>query len=405
MPRVKQDAKLPIKLKQLGLIYRLIEQFEEISRIDLSKLSQLAPATITALTRELIEQQLVIEKEVQNTETRGRPAVGLCLSPFYWQSLSAILVEEQFTIFLCELNGRQIEKMIYPLTPADFLHLDKVLVDYIEDFLVKVSDKFNHIMTFSIAVDGELNTQNYITRLGKTKLELNLYAALTPHFDIPIVVTEYFQAWMLAESSLGCVIGCDNVLFLQLDDRIRLSVLIDGKILYQDSNKMLNVDRILLPAQNTLIDQINGHLPFNKRNQGINLLSHQSLCRLFDHYYPDNQSLKTGEKIELLCQNAMKGEESAVEILHIMADNLAYLLMNLVHIFSSEKIMVNTSLLGAKDIFLARLNAQLSEYLSDSAHQTEVITGQYVWNDPVVLAAGIKQRIYDGSLLAHFIKE
>lgn len=56
MPKIRKEDKLPLRLTQLGKIYRLVEQFEEISRIDLSKLSRLAPATITALTRELIKE-------------------------------------------------------------------------------------------------------------------------------------------------------------------------------------------------------------------------------------------------------------------------------------------------------------------------------------------------------------
>ena len=49
---MNKEEKTPSRLIQLGSIYRLIEQFEEISRIELSKLSGFAPATITSLTRE-----------------------------------------------------------------------------------------------------------------------------------------------------------------------------------------------------------------------------------------------------------------------------------------------------------------------------------------------------------------
>lgn len=101
---------MPLRLQQLGKIYRLIEQFEEISRIDLSKLSRYAPATITALTRQLIEGKLIIERAVQATESRGRPAVGLCVSPFYWQSICAVLMEDHFEILLCGLDGSTIVK-------------------------------------------------------------------------------------------------------------------------------------------------------------------------------------------------------------------------------------------------------------------------------------------------------
>ena len=89
---MKKEEKTPSRLVQLGKIYRLIEQFEEISRIELSKLSGFAPATITSLTRDLIEKHLIMEKTVRNTDNRGRPAIALCVSPIYWQSLCVSLM-------------------------------------------------------------------------------------------------------------------------------------------------------------------------------------------------------------------------------------------------------------------------------------------------------------------------
>lgn len=71
MPKIRKEDKLPLRLTQLGKIYRLVEQFEEISRIDLSKLSRLAPATITALTRELIKEKLIVERAVQIQKVVG----------------------------------------------------------------------------------------------------------------------------------------------------------------------------------------------------------------------------------------------------------------------------------------------------------------------------------------------
>ena len=42
------------KIQNIGNIYRLTEQFELISRTDLAKLSGLAPASITNITKQLI---------------------------------------------------------------------------------------------------------------------------------------------------------------------------------------------------------------------------------------------------------------------------------------------------------------------------------------------------------------
>ncbi|GAM61448.1 transcriptional repressor of malT and manXYZ operon [Vibrio ishigakensis] len=66
-----------IKQVNAGRVYQLIDQFGPISRIDLSKLSALAPASITKITRELIDAHLVHETIVQEVTSRGRPAVGL----------------------------------------------------------------------------------------------------------------------------------------------------------------------------------------------------------------------------------------------------------------------------------------------------------------------------------------
>ncbi|MCI7480402.1 MAG: ROK family protein [[Pasteurella] aerogenes] len=405
MAKVRKEDKLPLKLKQLGKIYQLIEQFEEISRIDLSKLSRLAPATITALTRQLIDEKLIIERAVQNTESRGRPAVGLCVSPFYWQSVCAILIEDHFDILLCGLDGMPIEQAIYPLHSDDFDHLDQFLLDCVQHFMSNIQPKLNHPMTFSIAVAGELDksTQNLV-RLGKRTLDLNLRALFEPHFDIPILITEYFQTWLYAENTLGSVIGCDNVLFLQLDDVINLGVLVQGELLYHKEYKKINIDKLIVPKDNLLQELINIHLPELERYQLTNQITHEAIYQLIDQLYPKNVLANKNDKIQFLCQKANDGDKSAVNILHFIADTLAYVLMNLVNIFSSEKIMFSSSLLSAKEIFLPRLNATLAKNLANTPHQAEVVVSQYQWNSPVVLTSAIKQGIYDGSLLTHLIK-
>ncbi|MDY2795559.1 MAG: ROK family protein [[Pasteurella] aerogenes] len=405
MAKVRKEDKLPLKLKQLGKIYQLIEQFEEISRIDLSKLSRLAPATITALTRQLIDEKLIIERAVQNTESRGRPAVGLCVSPFYWQSVCAILIEDHFDILLCGLDGMPIEQAIYPLHSDDFDHLDQFLLDCVQHFMSNIQPKLNHPMTFSIAVAGELDksTQNLV-RLGKRTLDLNLRALFEPYFDIPILITEYFQTWLYAENTLGSVIGCDNVLFLQLDDVINLGVLVQGELLYHKEYKKINIDKLIVPKDNLLQELINIHLPELERYQLTNQITHEAIYQLIDQLYPKNVLANKNDKIQFLCQKANDGDKSAVNILHFIADTLAYVLMNLVNIFSSEKIMFSSSLLSAKEIFLPRLNATLAKNLANTPHQAEVVVSQYQWNSPVVLTSAIKQGIYDGSLLTHLIK-
>ena len=94
-----------IKQVNAGRVYKLIDQKGPISRIDLSKESELAPASITKITRELIEAHLIHETTVQEAISRGRPAVGLQVNNKDWQSLSMRLGRGYLTIALHELGG------------------------------------------------------------------------------------------------------------------------------------------------------------------------------------------------------------------------------------------------------------------------------------------------------------
>ncbi|AKD37515.1 hypothetical protein I926_00925 [Pasteurella multocida subsp. multocida OH4807] len=405
MPKIRKEDKLPLRLKQLGRIYRLIEQFEEISRIDLSKLSRLAPATITSLTRELIQEKLIVERAVQNTESRGRPAIGLCVSPFYWQSLCATLVENQFEIILSELDGGTIKHSIYPLTPEELKNLDVVLVKYVQQFLNETQNKLNHLITFSVAVGGEFDEASRLIKLGETPLNLDLKALFTPYFNVPVLITEYFKTWLLAESTLGSVINCDNVLFLQLDDVINFNVLTKGELLSQKNQARSQIHKMIVPRLNGLQEKISCHLNEMEQYQLKNQVTHKAIYPLIDHYFPHNALPNNAEKIAFLCEAANQGDKKAERILFHVADSLAYILMNLVDIFSPQKIMLSASFLLAKDLFLNRVNQQLRENLGKTNSKVEVITGKYDWNTPVVAASAIKQSIYDGSLLGYFIKD
>lgn len=73
-----------IKQTNAGAVYRLIDRFGPISRIELSKKAQLAPASITKIVREMLEAHLVQETEFQEPGSRGRPAVGLLLDTQAW---------------------------------------------------------------------------------------------------------------------------------------------------------------------------------------------------------------------------------------------------------------------------------------------------------------------------------
>lgn len=63
-------------VKQLNsaVVYRIIDQNGPISRIQISEQSQLAPASVTKITRQLLERGLINKRSRPTSLHRGSPA-------------------------------------------------------------------------------------------------------------------------------------------------------------------------------------------------------------------------------------------------------------------------------------------------------------------------------------------
>lgn len=400
----KQLMNSPQKLQHLGTIYRLIEQFDLISRIDLSKISGLAPASITNFTRDLIDLKLVIERTTQTPIVRGRPAVGLAISPFHWQSLCVVLSEREMTIFLCELNGKTVKSQVYPILPKQHPQLANLLIDNIRAFQEEFQHKIIQIFALSVAIEGQLNRQQTgIERLGQSILDIELQETLSSAFNLPIILSEYFAAWVFAESSLGAAISSENVIFLQVDDVINMSVSIKGKMIQGSKQQRMNIDRVCLPMLNPLAEIISQDLLPEDAQQLQHHVTYSAIYKLVNHLLP-NELEDNDQKIQYLCELANEGNQQAIAILHYVADGISYVLMNLVNIFSSDKIMINSSYLGANAIFVEHLKQKLNENLLLDQHQVDIITGHYAQNNAVVASAMVKKYLYNGDLIGSLLK-
>lgn len=391
------------KTQHLGVIFRLIEQFELISRTDLAKLSGYAPASITNLTKSLIDNKFILERTVQSNSSRGRPAVGLSVSTFFWQLLCFTVSPNQIDITICELNGKPISQKSYPLLAIDYPKLEQYILRCWDDFYWHASFEDERLLAVSVSVVGQINADHSeIAKLGQTPLKCPLVKALQTQFNRPILLNEHFRLWLLTEATVGSLIKDDNVIFLQLDDNVNLSVLLKGALLHKQSK--MNVDKMLMPQFSPLSDKA---APKNcdaiQRYQLNNQITFPAIVRLIDYLLPN--SLESDDaKIAFLCEQITQNRSEALEILEHITDNLAYVLMNLINIFSTEKIMLNSPLLRIKNILFDRIRQKLRKNLLIDGLHIDLVTSQYEWNNPLIVCSATKQGIYEGNLIKDIIR-
>ncbi len=401
MEQIKQNNKekkmTENRIQNIGTIYRLIEQFELISRTDLAKLAGLAPASITNITKALIDKQFIIERTAQDSISRGRPAVGLSVSPFFWRLLCLTISSEKIHVSLCELNGTPLYTENYTVSSIDYPSLDTLIMENLQDFQQKYPLAKEQLLAISVCVVGKIDAdKRMITELEGQKLYCPLMEKLESHFTHPILLNEHFHLWLLAESTVGSLISDDNVIFLQLDESINLSVLMRGALLYQQSK--MNVDKMLMPKFSPLSDQIFPELDEIQRYQLTNQVTFSALIRLIDLHLPN--TLKTNqEKINFLCEQIEQQNEQALLILNHISDNLAYVLMNLINIFSTQKVLFDSPLLKVKQVLFEQITEKLQKTLLIDNLNIQLVTSQFEWNNEIIPCSAIKQGIYEGSLI------
>ena len=151
-----------IKQTNAGAVYRLIDQLGPVSRIDLSRLAQLAPASITKIVREMLEAHLVQETEIQEPGSRGRPAVGLMVETEAWHYLSLRISRGEIHLALRDLSSKLVveEQLELPLH-ADTPFVSRV-IHHIDQFFIRHQNQLERLTAIAITLPGIIDTENGI---------------------------------------------------------------------------------------------------------------------------------------------------------------------------------------------------------------------------------------------------
>ncbi|WP_236620640.1 ROK family protein [Providencia sneebia] len=194
------------QIKQLntGIVYRIIDQYGPISRITLSKQSQLAPASITKITRELIDAHLITEIEFPVLGLRGRPAVGLVIKSQGWQFLSILIGKGSVCLSLKEINTQTIIEENFTFSVKGNELFSSTLANLIQHFFSTYADYLERVTAISILTDGIIDAYSGVIH-KQAYFEINnlpLCHYLTNQTGLPtylqtnthaLALTEYFS--------------------------------------------------------------------------------------------------------------------------------------------------------------------------------------------------------------------
>lgn len=209
---------------------------QPISRATLSKETNLNKATVSQITKELLDENFILEiGEGSSTSAGGRKPTMLKLNGETGVSISLDLGANYIAIALFYVNG----KMIYEHITRDIEITKDNAVFYILE-AVKLLDlnqiKTKHGLTgIGIAIHGIVENNRIIFTSYYDLDQMDLIQALKPYFDCPIYIENEAKLSALAESTFTST--HKNLVCLSIHSGIGVGIINNGE-LYRGRNGM-----------------------------------------------------------------------------------------------------------------------------------------------------------------------
>jgi len=362
-----------IKQTNAGAVYRLIDQLGPVSRIDLSRFAQLAPASITKIVREMLEAHLVQETEIQEPGSRGRPA--------------QLVVEDQLELALTDS------------TPF----LTRV-IDHIDRFFIRHQKKLERLTSIAMTMPGIIDTENGIIHrmpFYEDVKDVPLGEALANHTGVPVYIQHDISAWTMAESLFGASRGARDVIQVVIDHNVGAGVITDGRLLHAGSSSLVEIGH-------TQVD------PYGKRcycgNHGCleTIASVESVLELAQMRMAQSMSSLLHQRplsVEWLCQAALQGDLLARDIISGVGNHVGRILAIMVNLFNPQKILIGSPFnLAAEILFPAISSCIRQQSLPAYSRHITVESTQFSNRGTMAGAALVKDALYNGSLLIRLLQ-
>jgi len=202
-----------------------------ISRLEISRRTDLSPATVTNVVADLLAEGIVTESGSEESQG-GRPRTLLTINPVYGFFVGIDVGETQIQAGLFDMLLHKLSMVRTPLTPDENRPQQVVshIVGGVRELLSKSGIQHDKIIGVGIGVPG------VVERLGGVSVfapnwgwhNVSLLAMLKRHIDRPIYLDNGAKAMALAEMWFGAGRGTENLAVLLIGTGVGAGIIAQG---------------------------------------------------------------------------------------------------------------------------------------------------------------------------------
>lgn len=392
-----------IKQVNAGRVYKLIDLKGPISRIDLSKTSELAPASITKITRELIDAHLIHETTVQEATSRGRPAVGLQTNNEGWQFLSMRLGRGYLTIALHEHGGSVLVDTKITIEEIEQEDVLERLLHEIEEFFQGYSDKLDRVTSIALTLPGLVDSDKGVVlqmphyNVNNLALGPEIYKAT----GLPVFIANDTRAWALAEKLFGNSQSVDNSVLISIHHGLGAGIILDGRVLQGRHGNIGELGHIQIDPKGKQCHC--GNIGCLETLASSKALREVVAARIEKG---DHTSIpRDNVTVESICEAAESGDQLAIEEIQQLGRYLGAAVAIVINLFNPEKVLIGGVINQARSILYPVIQECIETQTLPVYHQDLQLEESRFYTEATMPGAAlIKQAMYDGQLLMKVVE-
>jgi len=338
-------------VKQLNsaAVYRLIDQSGPISRIQIADISQLAPASITKITRQLLERGLIREVD-QQASTGGRRAISIVAETKAFQAIGVRLGRHDTTITLYDLTGKALHEEFTPLPETTQQALEDALFSAIARFLEQIQRKKRELIAISVILPGLVDPYSGVVRF-MPHINVNqwpLVEHLRKRFGLPAFVGHDIRSLALAEHYFGATRDCDDTILVRIHRGTGAGIIVNGQIFLGSNGNVGEIGHIQVdPLGERCYCGNFGCLETIAANGAIE----QRTRRLISQGYPSRLT-QDDCQIGAICKAANRGDVLACEVIEQVGHQLGKAVAIAINLFNPQKVVLAGEITEAHKVLL-----------------------------------------------------
>ncbi|EPJ2721620.1 DNA-binding transcriptional regulator NagC [Vibrio vulnificus] len=393
-------------VKQLNsaAVYRLIDQQGPISRIQVADVSQLAPASVTKITRQLLERGLI--KEVaQQASTGGRRAISLTTEVKPFHSVAVRLGRDYVQFCLYDLGGTALAQDQHDFRYTNQSDLQQGLTALLKDFISRSQDKIDQLIAIGITLPGLVNpTTGVVEYMPNTDIDkLALGEIIREKFGIECFVGNDVRGMALAEHYFGASQDCQDSILVSVHRGTGAGIIVNGQVFLGFNRNVGEIGHIQIDPLGEQCQCGNfGCLETVAANPAII----QRVKKLIAQGYQSSLAKLDHITIQDVCNHALEGDELAQQSLVRVGNQLGKAIAITINLFNPQKIVIAGDITAAKDIVFPAIQRNVENQSLKTFHNQLPIVASQIDKQPTMGAfAMIKRAMLNGVLLQKLLGE